>query len=133
MYTKQKIRRAILAAADTIETQVGAWKFLETKIPENECGTAGCALGWIGFHLGMKRHGETGNYQNYSNVPEALGYSNGYSGGDRQFYMDVERAYRPENPEPYKFDWISESAIGAAKAIRAYADKHFPCETKLPE
>ena len=47
------IRQAILAAADSIEQNPDMFNFMANERPDLSCGTPGCALGWIGFYLGV--------------------------------------------------------------------------------
>jgi hypothetical protein len=51
------VYEAILKAADHIETNPKLFNYSENRIPD--CGTPGCALGWIGHFLGLKGDYET--------------------------------------------------------------------------
>ena len=47
------IRQALLKAADSIEQHPKLFSFHSCELP-NECGTPGCALGWLAVHLGKE-------------------------------------------------------------------------------
>lgn len=51
MNTNGSIYNAIMKAADSVEIESN-WNWFSTAIPD--CGTTGCAVGWIGHHLGIK-------------------------------------------------------------------------------
>ena len=107
------IRTAILKAADSIEQNPGLFGFGYISIPDG-CGTPGCALGWIGHHLGHTTI--------ISGVSEKMGCPLGtrsdFPGGDTDFgfYDRME-----ELNEDWKF-----SADNCAPALRLYADKYHP-------
>lgn len=49
------IYTAIMKAADHIERHPSQFKFAQLGIPpRSDCGTPGCALGWIGFFAGKR-------------------------------------------------------------------------------
>lgn len=52
---------AILAAASHIERHPEFFNFNAVALPDTDCGTHGCALGWIGFFAGL-RPDETRDY-----------------------------------------------------------------------
>ena len=48
------VYEAIMKAADHIERNPGAFNFMRLHLPnDHHCGTAGCAIGWIGHFSGM--------------------------------------------------------------------------------
>jgi hypothetical protein len=47
------IYNAIMAAANRIEAYPEKFDFWNNDIPQS-CGSPGCALGWIGFYLGLR-------------------------------------------------------------------------------
>lgn len=47
------IREAILKAADSIEQNPGLFNFSSIRVPDFDCGTPGCAIGWMAYHLGL--------------------------------------------------------------------------------
>jgi hypothetical protein len=54
------IYNAIMKAADQVETHPESFDFWVNDIPER-CGSPGCALGWIGFYLGLEADCIQGN------------------------------------------------------------------------
>lgn len=48
------IREAILKTADLFERKPEMFNFMESRIP-HDCGTPGCAIGWMGYFLGAPR------------------------------------------------------------------------------
>ena len=48
------IRTAILKAADSIEQNPHLFSFKSLAIPNKDCGTPGCAIGWIAYHSGLE-------------------------------------------------------------------------------
>lgn len=114
------IRNAILKAADSIETHRNLYEFCSTRIPDPDCGTPGCALGWIGFHLGIPKRETLGHglTQNNHSVYDALGI-------DSQCCFDHLR--QTVGHGKWKFQ-----AIECAKALRQYADIHHPITDHIP-
>lgn len=108
------IRTAILKAADSIEQNPHLFIFMVTGIP-NDCGTPGCALGWIGYHAGI-----TGLAQ--IQVPPFLGFYEDWKKEVEVFYtrLDATNDWRHNAPE-------------CAKALRLYADKYHPEDNAIPE
>lgn len=103
-----EIRAAILAAADHIERNPGAFDFWSTRLPG--CGTPGCALGWVAHFCGFK------------------------TGAKDQVWEFAERVLKLENPYLF-YDALDEicgerewrtDASECAKAMRAYADANHP-------
>lgn len=106
------IRQAILKAANSIEQNPDMFDFGSLYWPD--CGTPGCALGWISVYSGIERE----EFWTYSRdkLRELLGISN--SG---QFYGRMINISNHSN-------W-SHSADKCAKALRLYADKYHPSES----
>ncbi len=104
-----EIREAILKAADHIQANPGEFDFQASYVPD--CGTPGCALGWIGYFAGMKR-GVTGNYQVSSTV---------FGFGSPDFYDRIT--------ELTSNAWHT-STTNCAHALRLYADKYHPETTE---
>lgn len=119
---------AFMRAADHIESNPGSFAFFETFIPHEECGTIGCALGWVGFYANLaddpdlkKRtseflqaivlnHPRAGHDVFVSVIPPLWGNEEG------SFYREITRfAGGP---------WMS-NAKACAQALRAYAEHHF--------
>ena len=102
------IRQAILSAADSIEQSPPLFRFDSMRIPDG-CGSPGCALGWIGFHLGMQD-----KLCVLSEVCVALNIKRDVTFGPLSKAVDSK-------------DWHF-SAPECAKALRQYADIHHPEE-----
>lgn len=106
------IREAILRAADRIQAEPRHYDFDNNKVPDlDNCGTPGCMIGWIGVFAGFK------NGEPVSVVSEALGTS------DLEFYHRIRQLSRD-----------GFCALLAAEdvpaALRAYADKYHPAESR---
>ena len=98
-----EIRDAILKAADHIERNPGLFSFIASHIP-SDCGTPGCAVGWINYFGGHARR--AGGVINSS----PLGVD------ETSFYHRMNRL---------GFGWM-HAAASAAQGLRAYADKYHP-------
>jgi hypothetical protein len=106
------IRDAILQAADHIEGNPTDFYFSATDVPDN-CGTPGCALGWIGFFAGVRRGSP------YYTVCDQLGLPVApvsLEDGDRSFYDRMHSVSE---------DWVNDP-LECARALRLYADKYHP-------
>jgi hypothetical protein len=116
-YTNQQIRGAILRAADTIERDPGLWNWNNTDVPRNDCGTPACALGWIGFHLGIRRYCAGSDLSASASVeqvsPVLMNGSGSFAFYDAMREIDLE--------------WRSTHAH-IAPALRKFADRYFPAE-----
>jgi hypothetical protein len=108
-FSKAEIRGAILSTAKLFEEKPDLWNWSNTQVPD--CGTPGCALGYIGTALEIPA-GKAVVW-----VEEVLGYKDIFS-VQSKFYADMNDASRD-------YGW-NLSASGASKALRAYADKYFP-------
>lgn len=105
------IYTAIMKAADWIEQHPALWDFYMVGVPE--CDTPGCALGWIGFFLGLK----AGDNVHYSTLQQLMGIS------AQAFYARMTDLSE-EDP-----DWLEKPIwhgcpILAAQCLRAYAEKY---------
>ena len=96
------VREAILAAARKIETDPQGYKFFSYGVPASDTGTA-CALGWIGFHLGLPWRST--NHE----VAEQLGFE-----CTGPFYARMNKLCSGEF-------WTDEPTTAAA-VMREYAD-----------
>jgi hypothetical protein len=114
-YTHAEIRGAILRAATTVERDPKLFKWSVCHIPE--CGTPGCAVGWIGAHLGIPAN------ESLEQVARELGV------------LDV--FYERMSEVTQQFGWSygqwRDSAEYAATALRAYADKYYPAVAEVAE
>lgn len=107
---------AIMKAADHIERNPKEFDFWNNFVP-GSCGTPGCALGWIGYFLGIRQRSDsqydvtraigTGPTEFYSRMTELVG-SNLWKGIDKQ-YLGVPR---------------SEVAAACGRGLRLYAEKY---------
>ena len=104
------IRKAILKAADSIEQNPKLFDFYSIKRPDSGCGTPGCAIGWVAFHLGFLA---------------------------KEWPLEMERIFKslgvPSSEEFYGHMFIlneewSASADACAAALRLYADKYHPAQ-----
>lgn len=111
-YSRSEIRGAILRAAERIERDPRMWDFNKIYVP-SDCGTPACALGWIGFELGMEVSKSIGR------TARALFGSD----GAMKFYRD--------------FNMASGQSISiidgpdVPRALRAYADRYFSATESL--
>jgi len=116
------IRQAILKAADSIETQPDLFDFHSVAVPE--CGTPGCAIGWIVAHSGVEvpytegRHGRARYWSRNHKDRELLGLD------DSGVFYDRMNSFGNT--------YWQEKAQTTATALRLYADKFHP-ETCQPE
>jgi len=104
------IREAILEAADSIEQYPELFYFGSIANPDFDCGTPGCALGWIAFHCGITKGIAI---DRFSEVTTLLGFG---PDNDDQFYdrmTDIHCNWRNDAPD-------------CASALRKYADKYHP-------
>ncbi len=102
------IRAAILEAADHIEANPALFKFFSTNVPE--CGTPGCAIGWIGHFFDAQQIGE--NVGVFSETILAI--------DETDFYIRMR---------DLQLGWMYGAEI-CAKTLRHYADKYYPSETE---
>jgi hypothetical protein len=116
------IYTAIMKAADHIERHPRDFDFSVGDIP-SECGTPGCALGWIGHFAG-----KSGTFMD---VCECLGLVEPIA--DKQFYRRMDAVVYAL---PYHDDWY-RSAKRCAHVLRLYAAKYHapakPVFTGLPD
>lgn len=115
------IYNAIMKAADTIERNPDLFNFMSTNAPKPECGTPGCALGWIGFHAGYKS----------AVAPDTMaGVAKDLLGLDMS-YQFYDRMYDLKGSKQWKY-----SANNCAAALRLYADRYHaqkPAFTGIPD
>lgn len=106
-----QIREAILKAADSIEKHSELFNFSSTVIPD--CGTPGCALGWIAFHRLEAQHSSGMTW-----IPDKP-----VEHSDLDFYRRMDGL---------QSNW-KYNAVDCAKALRLYADKYHPATDHIPE
>lgn len=108
------IGTAILKAADSIEQNPNLFNFSSIFNPNPDCGTPGCAIGWISLWSG-KAWEFPG-----SAIHKAMGVNT-----DTCFYKRMNSLVG--------HGWQLEAAV-CAKALRLYADKYHPVtHTGIPE
>lgn len=96
-------RQAILKAADHIEANPDQFNYWVVGVPD--CGSPGCALGWIGYFLGFSVGASF-----WGNVSPAMGLAS------EDFYDRMTEIDRK---------WES-GAARCSHALRLYADKYHP-------
>ncbi len=100
---------AIINAAIQIELHPDMFNFEETQVPTN-CGTPGCALGWINFFT--KTSSPTCSHAHGIDALAA-----GLEVGDVEFYERMNEFDTGED------DWMGSAAI-CARNLRLYAQKY---------
>jgi hypothetical protein len=112
------IRTAILKAADHIERNPKQFDYASVWQPDApNCGTPGCALGWIASFAKYKSSNKTFGCV----ARDLLGLLDDYGdGGDDAFYKRMGGIDE---------DWNRNARICAA-TLREYADKYHPKKTK---
>ena len=116
------IRTATLKAADSIEQNPDNYLFMSNQKPD--CGTPGCALGWVGFHLGVAEN-ENGCSLYHLVVADVLGFiapPDTFVYADRPFYGRMDDINN-------SIEW-RHSAKKCAAALRLYADKYHPADNQ---
>ena len=111
------IRQAILKAADSIEQYPKLFDYNSCKCPNYGCGTPGCALGWIGFHLGRAVKVNGARQGKFENGLDDIASFTTDDGDAVTFYNRMHGISR--------FSW-QKNAAKCAKALRLYADKYHP-------
>lgn len=109
-YSKTEIREAILKAADHIEAHPEEFNIYRGRYPSR--GAQGCALAWIGYFIG---HEDCDFY--WISVAEKLLPT-----------MHELGFYRVLTEFIGNCEWTRQADL-CAKALRLYADKHFPEES----
>ena len=88
---------ATLATAELFEREPKLFRFSETSVPD--CGTPGCALGYIGYFMGQK----------------------GVISGEKTIGVDSSVFYA--RIQPLAPGWIKDVSL-CAKGLRLYAEKY---------
>lgn len=111
------IRQAILKAADHIEKNPYLFRYSEISVPD-DCGTPGCALGWIGCFMG-------GNYYE-DDRGQKICFPSVSAVARKDLGLLAPAFYeRMINLAP---GWTC-SAEECARGLRLYADKYHPAES----
>lgn len=111
------IREAILKAADHIERYPADFNFGSIRVPE--CGTPGCALGWISHFVGEK----PSRCGFYKAAAAAMGLT-------AEVLPDIT-FYNRMTELRHAHDWRINSSI-CASILRLYADKYHPAQQEFP-
>ena len=113
------IREAILKAADHIEHNPGRFQFNSVFVP-NDCGSPGCAIGWIGRFAGAEQGSmiEILHRHDKPSAVELLGLRS------QEDFYDRMRELALVAPAPWQYD-----AAQCAKALRIYADTYHPAQS----
>lgn len=115
--TTTQIREAILKSADHLEWNPGLFYFYTVRIPDDDCGSPGCVLGWIAFFLSV-------DFRSLEHVAESIGCKRTSIGFSHDFYLRMDSLVPPS--------WREDVAL-CAKGLRAYADKFHPETETYPE
>lgn len=105
---------ATLAAADLIELQPLNYEFWNNEVPVH-CNSCGCALGWIGFFLGV----EPRTSSQHEVASRRLGIR------PSEFYRTLDELTGSDRDSVR--NW-RESPRECAKALRLYAQKYLMLE-----
>lgn len=118
------IRQAIFKAADHIEQNPSAFRFASIYVPKSDCGTPGCALGWIGYFFGCIDK-DRASFDGRTNVSYVASETVKISSSE--FYDRMTAALGSDS-------WITDAAA-CAHGMRLYADKYHPAESRalIPE
>lgn len=110
------IYNAILAAADYIERHPNDFCFYSREVPSN-CGSPGCALGWIGVFAGAKAGTDVRDI-----APAVLGVSEG------EFYKRLTGLHNEHGFISGR--WWTKYADACAVVMRMYAERYHKPESK---
>ncbi len=114
------IREAILKAADHIERNKTSLSFMSTQRPSID--GQGCPLAWIGFFAGIeRREGDHPSPYLYAHSTVAPLITGLYWEEAQKEFFDRMNALRGSA------GWTCDPR-GAAKTLRAYADKYHPAD-----
>lgn len=122
-YTKARVRRAILRAADRIERHQDQFKFSSIIIPRlHSCRDTGCALGWIAAYLHYIPDSECGG--SFGDVSRIIGNVTGREDyGDMDFYQDMNKLC-PDGKGVGIHNWEKYPKV-AARVLRKYVKEYF--------
>ena len=118
---------AIMAAANHIERNPSQFKFSSVLVPEGpECGTPGCALGWIGTFAGVK-HPYTGSISLVASIEEKWD-----TWGGRPFLPETTGTFYARMDALAQTVMWRDNATLCAQTMRAYAEKYHRDERPAP-
>jgi hypothetical protein len=115
------VREAILKAANQIEREPSCWSYMKDMVPE--CGTPGCALGWIGHFAGVRGH--------IDNVAVLLGVERVEGTIQWGFYNRIQSLTGgrplPQTHTTADDYFLTHATLPQiAEVLRLYADKYHP-------
>jgi hypothetical protein len=122
---------AIMKAADSIRDNPGLFGFMQIGRPDPDCGSPGCAIGWIGYHMGFTTDGwytgvDGGKYQSFTDglaaVAEAICPFDGYTVPDMRFYNRMDEINSKWRANAYE----------CSKTLRGYATQYHPIPHTVP-
>lgn len=122
---------AIMAAADQIEKHPASFRFNTNTVPPDDCGSPGCALGWIAHFVGWESPPVSHAFGEMSSVghfaEECMKLPLDSSNAEMSFYGRMDRLESEDAPLP----WI-DNAVVAAQTLRKYAEKYHSHEKQRP-
>lgn len=117
------VYQAIMQAADRIESRPDRFDFDSCGIPSvGNCGTIGCALGWIGACAGLPLTGDISAVAGHRYPPEK-------DGSVERSLLQVEQIAFYWRMDDIEYGW-AKSAHKCAKALRLYAQKYHAPESR---
>ena len=134
---------AIMKAADMVESNPDKFNFNATRVPD-DCGSPGCALGWIGHFAGRPAKLRYEGYYGFSDVAiSTLGLAADASWATDIFYDRMDVLLSAQTGKGYKVGgklhdtaWRYDASV-CASALRLYAVKYHapakPAFTGLPD
>lgn len=120
------IRGAILKAADHIGANPDLFRYFNIRVPGN-CGTPGCALGWIGFFGNAVPAGE--DWRSISYVARDLSEHSACKAPPLMSISSTEFYCRMALLQP---GW-TQNPEKCASGLRLYADKYHPAPVTAPD
>lgn len=110
--------QAIMRAADHIEQNPELFDFHASVVPE--CGSPGCALGWIGF------------FANISPGISVSDASDAMDTSDWTFYHVMDALTEDVGDDENGNGWMANARL-CALGLRRYAEKYFGHERQVAE
>ena len=118
---------AILNAAAFIEATPERFNFMECTIPRaNDCGTPGCALGWIGAMAGLADPDEQ-----FGGIAIVAGHHRNEEHPPERSLLGIDQLDFYERMDALVPHWAKE-ASACAKGLRLYAEQYHGDEKPEP-
>lgn len=118
------IRQAILLAADHIERNPQLFKFEKVRVPR-DCGTPGCALGWIGYFMRL-----TIPFVGYENTSTDVAIAMGLPERHGKGAFTNSGIFYDRMDSLRETTWM-RCPMECAKTLRAYANRFHPAEVNF--